>query len=221
MDPRDPKTRTGWSPRSMAAAGASAISRMTSAPRSSPIMCRRPKPNCICSTSPAGPSSGSAMQRKRRHFTSPHFAPDGTIWLLSDIGSDFQRLGTIDPKSGKFTPRGPTLDWDIEDFKMSGDGRSIACSAMKQGSAVSICSTPRSGALRKVDGLPQGVAGDLDIAPWGTIGLTLSSAKHPRRCLFDRSGDARRHPLDDQRDRRPRPGEKRRTRIDRGRQLRR
>lgn len=37
-----------------------------------------------------------------------------------------------------------------------------------------------SGATRRVDALPQGVASNLDIAPSGTIGLSLSSAKVPQ-----------------------------------------
>ena len=31
--------------------------------------------------------------------------PDGTLWVSSDEGSDFQRLGTLDPATGKFTAK--------------------------------------------------------------------------------------------------------------------
>ena len=36
-----------------------------------------------------------------------------------------------------------------------------------------------SGQVRRVDSLPEGVAGDLEFAPWGMLGLTLQSARIP------------------------------------------
>jgi len=38
---------------------------------------------------------------------------------------------------------------------------------------------PKTGAVREVTGLPQGSIGSVSIAPWGTIGLTVTSAKVP------------------------------------------
>lgn len=112
-------------------------------------------------------------------YYSPQFAPDGTIWLLSDVGSDFQRLGTIDPATGRFTPRSPTLNWDIEEYKISRDGRTIAFLTNEAGFSRLYVMDSTSGAVRQVDGLPNGVASGLDMAPWGAIGLTLSSARVP------------------------------------------
>jgi dipeptidyl aminopeptidase/acylaminoacyl peptidase len=105
--------------------------------------------------------------------------PDGTLWVTSDEGSDFQRLGTLDPKTGVFTPRNPEKKWDVEEFKIAPDGSFIAYVVNEAGiSRVRIIDLP-SGTVRSVTGLPAGGAGAMDIAPWGAIGLTYTSAKSP------------------------------------------
>lgn len=105
---------------------------------------------------------------------------DGRVWALSDEGSDYQRLGTLDLTTGKFAPRSPALSWDIEEFDLSPDGRTAAYLTNEAGVSRLTLMDMTSGATRRVDALPQGVASNLDIAPSGTIGLSLSSAKVPQ-----------------------------------------
>lgn len=107
------------------------------------------------------------------------FAPDGTLWATSDAGSDFQRLGTVDPKTGKFTARSPEVKWDVESFDIAADGSFIAYVVNEAGVSKLRLLDPASGAVREVSGLPKGVIGGVSIAPWGTIGLTVSSARVP------------------------------------------
>jgi dipeptidyl aminopeptidase/acylaminoacyl peptidase len=107
------------------------------------------------------------------------FAPDGTLWVTSDEGADFQRLGTLDPRTGKFTPRTPEPKWDVESFDIAPDGSFIAYTVNEAGASKLRLLDPKSGAVREVSGLPKGVIGGIDIAPWGTIGLTVSSARVP------------------------------------------
>ncbi|MFM5922873.1 MAG: prolyl oligopeptidase family serine peptidase [Novosphingobium sp.] len=107
------------------------------------------------------------------------FAPDGTLWVTSDEGSDFQRLGTLDPKSGKFTARSPEARWDIDDFEIADDGSFIAYTVNEAGMSKLRLLDPKSGAVREVTGLPKGTFGGVRIAPWGTIGLTVSAARVP------------------------------------------
>ena len=106
-------------------------------------------------------------------------APDGRLWVLSDEGSDFQRLGTLDMATGRFTPRSPALNWDVEEFAISDDGATIAFLSNEAGASRLYFLDTASGAVRRVDGLPQGVAGNLEFAPWGTLGLSLQSARIP------------------------------------------
>ncbi len=105
------------------------------------------------------------------------FAPDGTIWMTSDEGSDFQRLGTLDPATGKFTPKGPTEKWDIDTFDIAEDGSFIAYVVNEAGVSKLRLFDPKIGAVRTVDKLPAGIIGGLEIAPWGEIGITFTSAR--------------------------------------------
>ena len=105
------------------------------------------------------------------------FAPDGTLWVTSDEGSDFQRLGMVDIKTGAFTPRGPTEKWDVEAFDISSDGSFIVYATNEAGvSKVKILDI-KTGGARVVQGLPAGIVGSFNIAEWGDIGITFTSAR--------------------------------------------
>jgi dipeptidyl aminopeptidase/acylaminoacyl peptidase len=114
---------------------------------------------------------------KKIAFSGASFAPDGAIWVASDDGSDVQRLGTLDPATGKFTPRGPAEKWDVEAFDISGDGRFIAYAVNEAGVSRLRVLDIASGRARTVDALPAGVIGHIDIAPWGAIGIGFTSAR--------------------------------------------
>ena len=110
-------------------------------------------------------------------YGSAAYAPDGTLWVTSDEGSDFQRLGTLDVATGKFTPKSPDKKWDVEGFDIAEDGSFIAYSLNEAGvDRVKLLDT-KTGAVRTVSNLPAGVVGALEVSPWGDIGLTLSSAR--------------------------------------------
>jgi dipeptidyl aminopeptidase/acylaminoacyl peptidase len=105
------------------------------------------------------------------------FAPDGTIWITSDEGSEFERLGTLDPATGKFTPRGPAEQWDVSTFDMAEDGSFIAYTINEAGMSKLRILDVKSGKVRTVEGLPPGIIGGVEIAPWGEIGITFTSAR--------------------------------------------
>jgi dipeptidyl aminopeptidase/acylaminoacyl peptidase len=115
--------------------------------------------------------------RKAIAYGAAKFAPDGTLWVTSDEGSDFQRLGTLDPARGRFTAIAPDTSWDVEEFDIAADGRTIAYLLNEAGVSRLKLLDPATRAVRDVPGLPAGVAGGLEIAPWGSIGLTVSSAR--------------------------------------------
>jgi dipeptidyl aminopeptidase/acylaminoacyl peptidase len=105
------------------------------------------------------------------------FASDGTLWVTSDEGSEFQRLGTLDIATGRFTPRGPKTDWDVQGFDLSDDGRTIAFTTNEAGIDRLTLMDIASGSARRVDSLPAGGIGGLEFAPWGTLGFSMTSAK--------------------------------------------
>jgi dipeptidyl aminopeptidase/acylaminoacyl peptidase len=106
------------------------------------------------------------------------FAPDGSLWVTSDEGSDFQRLGRLDVTTGRFTPVVTDLNWDVENFDISADGRFIAYVTNEAGISRLRLLDPATGRSRLVTALPAGVIGGLEVAPWGrTIGLSFASAR--------------------------------------------
>ena len=106
------------------------------------------------------------------------FAPDGALWVTSDEGSDFRRLGTLDLKSGRFTPRAPETKWDVEAFDIAADGAFVAYAVNDAGRSVLRVLDLPAGSARTIP-TPAGTIGGIEVAPWGEIGLTLTSAKSP------------------------------------------
>jgi dipeptidyl aminopeptidase/acylaminoacyl peptidase len=107
------------------------------------------------------------------------YAPDGQVWVTSDEGSDFQRLGTIDQKTGAFTPRTPEAAWDVESFEIARDGSYVAYVTNEKGSSKLHLLDSKSGAVRDARNLPVGVIGDLHAGPNGRLAFTMSSATIP------------------------------------------
>jgi dipeptidyl aminopeptidase/acylaminoacyl peptidase len=110
-------------------------------------------------------------------YQGAQIAPNGTIWVTSDEGSEFQRLGTLDAATGKFMPKGPAEKWDVDTFDISDDGKMIAYVTNEAGMSKLKIMDVASGRARTVDALPAGIIGGVDIAPWGEIGLTFTSAR--------------------------------------------
>ena len=106
------------------------------------------------------------------------FAPDGTLWVTSDEGSDFQRLGTIDPATGRFTAVAPEPKWDVDAFDIADDGRTIAYVVNEAGIDRLKLLDVATRRTRTVP-LPAGGIGGVQFAPWGALGFSLTSAKAP------------------------------------------
>jgi dipeptidyl aminopeptidase/acylaminoacyl peptidase len=62
------------------------------------------------------------------------FAADGRgVYVTTDKDSEFQRLGYIDLATGQLTPLVSKLRWDVEDFDLSLDGKTIAFATNEAG----------------------------------------------------------------------------------------
>lgn len=107
------------------------------------------------------------------------FAADGTLWTTSDESSDVQRLGRLDPRTGRFTAVTPKSRWDVEEFKVSKDGRTVAYTVNEAGSSRLFLLDVATGQSRQAASLPMGQIFNLDFAPWGTLGFSMVSAKSP------------------------------------------
>ena len=109
-------------------------------------------------------------------YSGLEIAPDGTLWVTSDQGSDFQRLGRLDPASGTFTPVSKE-QWDVDSLDISDDGKTIVYEVNEAGSDRMRILDVASGKVTKIDALPAGQIGGIEIAPWGEIGFSFNSAK--------------------------------------------
>lgn len=117
-------------------------------------------------------------------YAGARYAPDGSIWVMSDKDSDFLRLGRLDRATRGFTPVSRETRWDVTDFAVSPDGTFAAYAINEAGVSRLRVLDVATGAVRKVDGLPPGVipysiGPAIEIAPWGQIGLSMSSARVP------------------------------------------
>ena len=108
-----------------------------------------------------------------------HFAKDGKgIYLTTDKESEFQRLAYLDLATQKYTFLTTSIPWDVEDFDLSRDGRSLAIAANENGESRLYLMSTQTKQLRPLREIPVGVIGGLSFHRNGTeLGFTLSSAR--------------------------------------------
>jgi dipeptidyl aminopeptidase/acylaminoacyl peptidase len=124
----------------------------------------------------SGKMAAIGDRTKEIAYTGFAVAPDGTLWATSDEGSDFQQLGRIDPFTGSFTPVSREK-WDVDGFDLSDDGKTIAYVVNEAGFDRLRILDVASGKVKRVDNLPAGNIGGLEIAPWGEIGFSFNGAR--------------------------------------------
>lgn len=112
----------------------------------------------------------------KARFEDPRFIDDDkAILAITNAGGDFRRLMKIDIATGKMTQISDTVDWDVESYDLSPDGRTLAYTINEDGYSrvlVSSLTTPRAISSPK---LPRGVVTALEFSPDGgklAIGLT-------------------------------------------------
>ncbi len=175
MDPRDPKTDRmvaqvkggGWAVAAfMPDNGSAIVAQYISVTKS----------NLYRLDLASGAMTPIGDHKKALAYGDVAVAPDGQVWVTSDEGSDFQRLGTIDLSTGAFTARGPAENWDVDGFDIAPDGAFIAYVINEAGMSKLKLLDPKTNTARVVP-LPAGVVGAMEIAEWGDIGLTFTSAR--------------------------------------------
>ena len=117
--------------------------------------------------------------REKVAYAAAEYGPDGTIYVTADVGSDFQRLGTLDRSTGAFRAINLEARWDVESFDVADDGAFIAYVVNEAGASRLRLLDPKTGKVILDPKLPAGVIGGVQVAPWGAVGFTLSSAQSP------------------------------------------
>jgi dipeptidyl aminopeptidase/acylaminoacyl peptidase len=114
-------------------------------------------------------------------YGNARFAKDGKgVYFTSDRESEFQRLVYLDLSTRKTTVLTPTLNWDVDEFDLSSDGRWIAFNSNEDGISVLHVLDTKSNKEIPVPKLPVGVAFGLE---WRKnsreLALTLATAIQP------------------------------------------
>ena len=109
------------------------------------------------------------------------FSRDGRgLYVTTDRDAEFMRLAYVDLASGKHRYLTTDLPWDVEEFDVAPDGRTIAFVTNEDGASVLRHVEAASGAPLPVPALPIGVVGTLAWHGSGReLGLSLSSPRAP------------------------------------------
>ncbi|PLR28208.1 S9 family peptidase [Caulobacter zeae] len=105
------------------------------------------------------------------------FTPDGkSLLMLSDEGSDFMRLVEFDLATGRKHLVSGERPWDVEDFKLSKDGRVLAYVVNEDGYSKLVVQDFRTRRALPQPQLPGGVVSNLAFSEDGSkIGFSLAT----------------------------------------------
>jgi dipeptidyl aminopeptidase/acylaminoacyl peptidase len=100
------------------------------------------------------------------------------LYVATDKGSEFLRLNYLDLATRALTPLTADIPWDVENFEVSPDGRTVAVVTNEAGVSKLRLLDTQTRQLRLVSGVPAGVIGALLWHPAGSeLGFTVSSAR--------------------------------------------
>lgn len=121
---------------------------------------------------------------ERTTYSAICFAPDGKgIFLISNKGSEFNRLCHYDLGTKKLTVLTPEIPWDVASTDLSRDGSKLAFTTNENGLSRLYILDTATRTYEAVEGLPMGLIGGLKwMANGKALGLTLST--------YDSSSDA-------------------------------
>jgi Tol biopolymer transport system component len=113
-----------------------------------------------------------------RTYAAAGIMPDGrSAWILTDLGGEFDRLATLDLRTGVVAPLEAAPAGEVEATALTRDGRRLAFTVNDAGRSRLYVMSTASRAPRLVQGVPTGVIGGMRWHPDGNVlGFTLSSA---------------------------------------------
>ncbi len=115
------------------------------------------------------------------NYAQPHFSHDGHgVYMTTDLDSEFHRLAYFDLATMKPKFLTSSIPWDVEEFDLSEDGKTIAFVTDENGIGKLYLMDVASGKFHPVAGLPTGVLTGARIHRDGRIvAVGVASAKSP------------------------------------------
>lgn len=106
------------------------------------------------------------------------FSADGkSVFLSTDLNHEFRYLASMDIATGALKPLTKDIPWDISDYDLSPDGKSLVFSTNEAGISKVYLLNVATNSYTRVREIPDGIAGGLEWHPDGTeFVLTWSSA---------------------------------------------
>ena len=114
-------------------------------------------------------------------YSDAKFAPDGkSLYVLTDKGSEFQRLARYDPATKSETVLSGDIPWDVDEMAVSPNGELIAIVINEDGAGTLRVLDARTGKERRSPTLPLGTVSNLRFHENNRdLAFNLSSAKSP------------------------------------------
>ena len=105
-------------------------------------------------------------------FDNPQFSPDGAgLYLITDHEADVRRLAYVDLASKKWLYLTSRINWDVEEFKLAPDGKTIAFVVNEDGISRLHLLDLQSNREKPVGSMPVGLISDLQ---WHSDSLVLA-----------------------------------------------
>lgn len=101
-------------------------------------------------------------EKEGEYYDSPQFSKDSKgIYVITDRDSDIRRLAYLDLTTKEFSYPSAHINWDVEDFKIAPDGKTLAHVTNEQGISRLHLLDIRTNQEKSVPTLPAGIISDL------------------------------------------------------------
>ena len=126
----------------------------------------------------SGKAEELAWSHKPARYENARFSPSGqSVLVVTDHDSDLRRLVEIDIATGRRRVVTPDLQWEVEDFDVSPDGRLVAYSVNEDGYSRVHLAELATGRHLPRPALPDGVLTGLDFSADGKqLAVSMSTA---------------------------------------------
>jgi dipeptidyl aminopeptidase/acylaminoacyl peptidase len=127
----------------------------------------------------------SPKNAKSELYDLPQFSKDGKgIYLVTDHDSDFRRLAYIDLSSRKMRYLPSTSQWDVDEFQIAPDGRTVALTTNEDGISRLHLFDVAAGKERVVEPIPRGIISDIKWRKDSTeLAINFKSSRTPNDVL--------------------------------------